>query len=121
TSFSTAPYAILRTSVMMIGELDFNSVFHDDVVHYWITYVFFYIFLIVMTIVLMNLLIGLAIDDIKAIQDHATLERIHIQMKIVLDIEGHLSTFLEKPLCDSVYYKLFDSWEDMKNFISKEK
>ncbi|XP_052808422.1 transient receptor potential cation channel subfamily A member 1 homolog [Mya arenaria] len=129
TPFSTAPNAILRTSVMMIGELDFNGVFHDDVVHYWITYAFFCIFLIVMTIVLMNLMIGLAIDDIKAVQDHAKLKGIQMKVKLVLDVERLLLSVSKMRYCGKfiwppgwyidVYVDSFDSLEEMKNALSK--
>ncbi|XP_052808392.1 transient receptor potential cation channel subfamily A member 1 homolog isoform X2 [Mya arenaria] len=130
TPFSTAPYAILRTTVMMIGELDFNAVFHDDVVHYWITYVFFCIFLIVMTIVIMNLMIGLAIDDIKAVQDHATLKGIQMKVKLVLDVERLLLSVSKYRLGGywiwppgwyiDVYVKRFKSAEYMKIALSKD-
>ena len=73
----------------MLGEFDFNDLFHpsEDGLNYEeMTYFFFVIFLIVMSIVLMNLLVALAVDDVGALQSHAKLEKIacQVMMKIIL-------------------------------------
>ena len=79
--YSTAYYAIIRTSVMMIGEFDYNDIFHgEDEMHYWLTYVLFCAFLLIMTIIIMNLLVGLAVDDIKGVQDQAAVKRIAMKV-----------------------------------------
>ncbi len=84
--FSTPFYSIVKTWVMMIGEFDYNDIFHtlplsNENPHYEeITYFFFITFLIVMSIVLMNLLIGLAVDDVGALQSHAKLQKIACQV-----------------------------------------
>ena len=81
TPFATPYHAIIRTSVMMIGEFDYNDIFHgEDDMHYWLTYVIFCIFLLVMTIIIMNLLVGLAVDDIKGVHDEASLKRIAMKV-----------------------------------------
>ena len=73
----------------MLGEFDFNDLFHpsEEGLNYEeMTYFFFVIFLIVMSIVLMNLLVALAVDDVGALQSHAKLEKIACQVmaKIIL-------------------------------------
>ena len=73
----------------MLGEIDFNDLFHpsEDGLNYEeMTYFFFVIFLIVMSIVLMNLLVALAVDDVGTLQSHAKLEKIacQVRMKIIL-------------------------------------
>ncbi|XP_052238604.1 transient receptor potential cation channel subfamily A member 1 homolog [Dreissena polymorpha] len=88
TPYHTSYHAIIRTMVMMIGEMDYNDIFHsDDKVHYWITYVLICIFLIVMSIIIMNLLVGLAVDDIKGVQEQASLKRLAMKTDLVLDVE----------------------------------
>lgn len=58
TPYSTAWNAIIRTAVMMIGEFDYNDIFHgEDDMHYYLTYVLFCSFLVIMTIIIMNLLV----------------------------------------------------------------
>lgn len=117
TPYSTSWNAIIRTSVMMIGEFDYNDIFHgEDEVHYWLTYVLFCSFLIVMTIIIMNLLVGLAVDDIKGVQDQAALKRIAMKVQVVLDIERINLKFTSR------YYeryttRYFDDTEEMQEAI----
>ena len=83
TSFEYVRYTMLKTSGMMIGEIDYNEIFlnkdyHDPMLFPFTTWCFYAIFLIVMPIIIMNLLVGLAVDDIKIIQEKATLKRYFI-------------------------------------------
>ena len=78
TSFEYVRYTMLKTSGMMIGEIDYNEIFHNkdyDPMFPFTTWCFYAIFLVVMPIIIMNLLVGLAVDDIKIIQEKATLKR----------------------------------------------
>ncbi|XP_053381088.1 uncharacterized protein LOC123553152 [Mercenaria mercenaria] len=73
---------------MMIGEIDFDTIFIDEVVHYeYISYVFFYIFMIFMTIDVINLLVGLAVENIQEFQKEADLARKEMQVKFALELE----------------------------------
>lgn len=64
--FSTPGYAFVKAGVMMIGELDFGSIFHAEnsdepgsIVHYeGVTYALFVTFLILVTIIITNLLVS---------------------------------------------------------------
>ena len=47
-----------------------------------VTYLLFVAFLVIMSILIMNLLVGLAVDDIKAVQDQAVLKRLGMQTKV---------------------------------------
>ena len=65
-NFKNPGYSMLKTSVMMIGELDFDNLFfdnpndHPSMLPYRIfAMVFFLLFLIVMPILIMNLLVRL--------------------------------------------------------------
>ena len=80
TSFEYVRYTMLKTSGMMIGEIDYNEIFlnkdyDNPIIFPFTTWCFYAIFLIVMPIIIMNLLVGLAVDDIKIIQEKATLKR----------------------------------------------
>ena len=46
----------------------------------WPTRIFFIIFVITMPIIIMNLLVGLAVDDIKTVQENAVLQRVAMQV-----------------------------------------
>ena len=88
---------------MMIGEFEYTSVFegvfglgpgddpHEVKMYYsGITYTIFLIFLILMSIIIMNLLVGLAVDDIKAVQESAILKRLAMQVGHTFNIMNNL-------------------------------
>ena len=92
---------------MMVGEMDFVSMFGQDVTHTWIpptfrvpypafTIVFFVLFVIFLPILFMNLLVGLAVDNIQSVQEKAVLERLAMQVRLNLDVERMLPTFLHR-------------------------
>uniref|UniRef100_H2Y8X8 Ion transport domain-containing protein n=1 Tax=Ciona savignyi TaxID=51511 RepID=H2Y8X8_CIOSA len=99
---------LVTTTVMMIGELSYGDIFYSaagaavgsnygsEVYTTEVSFVLFVIFLIVMTIIIMNLLVGLAVGDIIAVQEHATLERLGMQVDLALDVEFTIPAFLRK-------------------------
>src|SRR5690349_8473230 len=69
--------SMLKTMIMMIGEFDFDDLFYEaDIQYPFVASILFTIFALCMTILVMNLLIGLAVDDIKSIQEKAALTRL---------------------------------------------
>lgn len=108
--FSKAGSSLISTTVMMLGELEYTDLFygiedftpgtddyHKQRVYYdGISYVIFVIFVILMTILIMNLLIGLAVDDIKAVQDQAVLKRLAMQVELALNVESVLPQFIRR-------------------------
>ena len=78
---------------MQTGEFEFEGIFEDPE-FYPLTLAFFTVFLIIMAIIVVNLLIGLAVDDIKAVQDKAILKRLAMQVELVLDTERLLPNFI---------------------------
>jgi hypothetical protein len=84
---------------MMIGEMEFDAIFYapepeNQLPYPGITFALFAVFLIIMSIILVNLLIGLAVDDIKAVQDQAVLKRLAMQAESVLDVERLIPEFV---------------------------
>ncbi|KAL4233750.1 hypothetical protein ACF0H5_008430 [Mactra antiquata] len=87
-SFSTVLQSLIKTSVMMIGEFEYDGIYTDGVVHYQVlAHMLFCVFMVVMSIIIMNLMVGLAVDNIKGIQEQAELKRKAMQVKLALDIE----------------------------------
>ncbi|RCN39204.1 hypothetical protein ANCCAN_14871 [Ancylostoma caninum] len=85
--FSTVPSSVLKTAVMMIGEFEFTAIFHGDGNSHLeklfgptLVYPLFLFFCVIMTILLMNLLVGLAVDDIKSVQEKAEMKRLSKQV-----------------------------------------
>nr|UPO70950.1 sTRP5 [Mesobuthus martensii] len=88
--FESPGESLLKTSVMMIGEFEYDAIFNDPENPIYFkgpTYILFIIFLILMSIIIMNLLVGLAVDDIKGVQEQAELKRLAMKVDLVLSVE----------------------------------
>ncbi len=68
---------------MMIGEFEFEAIFFpkENLAFPISTTLLFILFLVIMAIIIMNLLVGLAVDDIKAVQEQAVLKRLAMQVR----------------------------------------
>ncbi|KAL7637921.1 UNVERIFIED_CONTAM: hypothetical protein RMT77_011534 [Armadillidium vulgare] len=114
--------SLLKTSVMMIGEFEFDTIFNNvdnngQVTYPFVSYLLFIFFLILMSILVMNLLIGLAVDDIKAVQDQAVLKRRAMQTQLILDVEVLIPESLRRYFATS-FRKLYPNrrrspWQKM--------
>merc|ERR1719322_588386 len=85
----------------MTGEFEFDALFFDlppggqgKQPYQALLMCLFVLFVVMMTIIVMNLLIGLAVDDIKGVQDQAVLKRLAMQATRVLDSERLLPVFI---------------------------
>ena len=74
-------------------------------------------FLILVSILVVNLLVGLAVDNIKGVLEHATLKKIAMQVELVLDVERLVFTsYLRKIKSMSDEYRKLTSWpKDFQN------
>ncbi|XP_077989290.1 transient receptor potential cation channel subfamily A member 1-like [Glandiceps talaboti] len=111
-TFSSPGYALMKTFVMMTGEFGYDEIFHattyldeiernEDVFAEMIwyealTYIMFTIFLVIAAILIMNLLVGLAVDDIKGVQELAVLKKHALQVELALDVEQMLPPYIRK-------------------------
>lgn len=98
-SFGSPHIGLTKVLVMMTGELNFEDLFFASEKGYdkfkkstfgllQITVqLFFVLFLLFVTIVLMNLLIGIAVHDIKGLQKTAGLAKLVRQTKLIHDVE----------------------------------
>ena len=99
--FDTMGKAFGKSLVMMIGEFEYEGIFEfwsddlcdeadcpgfDQINFYHNTmFVMFIFFIVTMTIIVSNMLVGLAVDDIKAVQDTAVLQRQALKIKLALE------------------------------------
>ena len=121
--FSNLMFAIIKTLIMTSGEMEYDNLFFDNqhnpqnenlitVPYMNTTKALFVLFVITMPIIIMNLLVGLAVDDIKLVQENAVLKRIAMQVglhalfnhfllimskvELVLSVERLLPEFLRE-------------------------
>ncbi|CAG2194102.1 ANKTM1 [Mytilus edulis] len=96
-AYSTPGLSILRSAMMML-ELDYMASFNEPYTdsdektlpYKAPTMILLIIFVLIMPILLMNLLIGLAVGDIEAVQKDATLKRLAMQVELHTDFERRL-------------------------------
>lgn len=87
--FSTVVFSTIKTLIMTSGEMEYDNLFFDNqdwnkletVPYMTTTKILFVMFVFIMPIIIMNLLVGLAVDDIKTVQQNAVLKRIAMQVK----------------------------------------
>ena len=109
--FDTVFKSMVKNLAMMIGEFDLGDMFvyfgvdaycpetgqcdTDDwtqVAFYYKTMYFVFIMCVfIMTIIISNMLVGLAIDDIKAVQETAVLKRQALKIELALDCVYRMS------------------------------
>ncbi|CAB4026727.1 transient receptor potential cation channel subfamily A member 1 homolog [Paramuricea clavata] len=88
---------MLKTTMGMLGEYEYDTVYNESDVPP-ITWAVYVCFLVINCVIIVNLLIGLAVDDIKGVQDKAALKRLAMQVDLALDVEKVLPLFLRKKL-----------------------
>lgn len=81
--YGDLPLSLLKTVVMMIGELEASDMSFDNG-----SYFVFLFFVFMMIIVLMNLLNGLAVSDTQAIKNDAELVAYRSKVKLVYHFES---------------------------------
>lgn len=102
-SFANPFVGLIKTIVMMSGELEFEDMFWanedkaENKINFTVTaQLMFLVFVILVTIILTNLLVGLAVSDIQELQRCAGLERLIRRAELV----AHLESLLFSKLLD---------------------
>ena len=106
-AFSNPLKALLKTLTMTTGEFEYDSIFEDPTqpLYYYISAIIMWvIFIVMMPILLMNLLVGLAVDDIKGVQENAELKRFEMQVVLVLNTESKLPYGIRRVFIRAVQY-----------------
>ena len=86
-SFQTTQRAIVKTFMGMLAEFEFDQIFNGDYNPVMTAWVLYMLYIIINCIIMMNMLVGLAVDDIKGVQEQAALKRIGMQVDHTLDVE----------------------------------
>jgi transient receptor potential cation channel subfamily A protein 1 len=114
-------WSYLKTVAMSTGEFDYDDIFRENQVKlHTITVITFVGLVIVMTIVLMNMLIGIAVDNIRKVQKDAEVERVSAQIKLVLEMRTRYQLF-PKGILNFLQKYLGRETDDHNNIIVKHK
>ncbi|KAF8571182.1 hypothetical protein P879_06172 [Paragonimus westermani] len=101
-AFRDVRNSVIKTFAMGIGELDTSATLFErftdpeiekEVYYEGITYVLFVVFISLVSIVMMNLLVGLAVDDIKGVQRKAAFIRQEMKINLIFSMELLISRF----------------------------
>ncbi|XP_023289735.1 transient receptor potential channel pyrexia [Orussus abietinus] len=104
-SFMNPLVGLLKTIIMMSGELEFEDVFFDEEAHVLYpgtAHLMLLSFVILVTIILTNLMVGLAVSDIQELRRCAGLDRLVRRAELV----AHLESMLFSKLLDRAPDKL---------------
>lgn len=153
--FDSFAKTLVKSIVMMIGEYEYEGIFENfkgdfqgcdrnsdpdcpdwSTINFYhqVAYVMFVAFMIVMTIIVTNMLVGLAVDDIKGVQDNAILRRQALKIQMTLQWEYKIPNAWRQSvvgdfrqriitLGDStfIWYDRFMAWLDPETRISRKK
>ncbi|XP_068993861.1 uncharacterized protein pyx [Neodiprion pinetum] len=105
-SFANPGVGLIKTIVMMSGELEFEDMFWNatdiSIARGATMHLMFLVFVILVTVILTNLLVGLAVSDIQELQRCAGLERLIRRAELV----AHLESLLFSKLLDYTSIKI---------------
>lgn len=104
-SFKNPLVGLLKTIIMMSGELEFEDVFFDDdapILYPGTAHLMLLAFVILVTVILTNLMMGLAVSDIQELRRCAGLDRLIRRAQLV----AHLENLLFSKLLDFAPMKI---------------
>ncbi|XP_020288047.1 transient receptor potential channel pyrexia-like isoform X2 [Pseudomyrmex gracilis] len=101
-SFENPLVALIKTVIMMSGELEFEDVFFDKsekLMYPGTAHLMLLSFVILVTVILTNLMVGLAVSDIQELRRCAGLDRLVRRAELV----AHLENLLFSKLLDRIH------------------
>ncbi|KAK2583729.1 hypothetical protein KPH14_009647 [Odynerus spinipes] len=92
-AFANPLVGLLKTIIMMSGELEFEDVYFDEeskILYSGTSHLMLLSFVVLVTIILTNLMVGLAVSDIQELRRCAGLDRLVRRAELVSYLEGML-------------------------------
>ncbi|KAL3307914.1 hypothetical protein Ciccas_013561 [Cichlidogyrus casuarinus] len=110
--------AVMKTIVMVIGELDYGNMFHNrfskdipmpienQIAYVGLTYVTMIAFLVMMCIIFMNMLTAITVDDMNEVRMDIQYLQLKMQSSFCLRVERYLpNSILQHRAIDSFKWK----------------
>lgn len=96
--FDSLGSSMMTMFVMTLGEMNYHENFlpWDKLAFATLTNILFIVLVLGMPIIMMNMLVGLAVGDIDKIQENALMDRYVLQVRLLVDIENSLPTYVMK-------------------------
>ncbi|XP_065650594.1 uncharacterized protein LOC101237623 isoform X2 [Hydra vulgaris] len=116
--FSGYIRSIVKTFVMMLGELTYGSTFEQEnkkAHNEDLSLIIFLLFAIIMVIVVMNLLVGLAVGDIESVRKNAYLRVLQRKVYYLNILDRTYPKFIQK----FVYQKSYTKKPNIKSWYEK--
>ena len=83
---------------MIMGEYDYSKNFVENPESTWAARILYVIFVVDISIGLMNLVLGLAVSDIEALQKNSAVQRMLHEAMIVIIFDNFFSIFRSCPI-----------------------
>ncbi|KAF1768390.1 hypothetical protein GCK72_000202 [Caenorhabditis remanei] len=115
--------AIVKTSSMMLGEVDANDILDTKK---WIASTLVLIFEVFTIIILMNLMLSLAVDDVKELRQEAEGEILKIKIKFLIEVlqiyEAWGSNLIENPWINlrRLLFQFLEFLENMAHWFESQ-
>ncbi|KAF5271907.1 hypothetical protein FQR65_LT05054 [Abscondita terminalis] len=120
--FSNPWVAVVKTTVMMMGEFQYDDLFKENnkpdekvIRTYTIARIIFMCFIILASIVLMNLMVGVAVSDIQGLQEEGHARRLEKQVEFLRQLEKVISF---KAIDSRWFPSFFRNYLKRKRYIS---
>ncbi|KAK7077045.1 hypothetical protein SK128_006636 [Halocaridina rubra] len=111
-SFASFFLSLVKTMMMMIGEIDYENLVDDKPPP--LGYVMLIAFMFLVCILVVNLLIGLAVNDISNLERLGEIKRLSKQASFLIALERLTSCLRRWNIFPRSVYSLFSNWCDVK-------
>ncbi|RXG59981.1 Transient receptor potential channel pyrexia [Armadillidium vulgare] len=119
--FKSFPTAFVRTLMMMLGEMDYATIYEktktDTIATIVISHIYLVVFLFLIPVLMANLLIGLAVNDLPDLQYHGKIRRLVKEASYLESYERLLLVFKEWAYVPSSIVNLFSGQGSIKREI----
>ncbi|XP_048588083.1 transient receptor potential cation channel subfamily A member 1 isoform X2 [Nematostella vectensis] len=94
--FTDLPNTLMEMFIMTLGELNYGDKFRPwaNLSYPYLINILFFLFALTMPIILMNMLVGLSVGDIDAIEQSALIDRYVMQIELMSYIENIIPRFI---------------------------